>query len=151
MARVFGKVSPWLVLFFIFVLVFGALGLIVNADDPAPATVVGTKTLTLRDGLHFIGDGVTSSADSMYFAVADVFYTWELVTDTETIDPYLEFSPDGVIWSRVVLPSIKGAPDVGQITRTALYGNNFRFGFEMVTQTIDFTPTVKVTLKNLAP
>lgn len=137
------------VLLVLALVVAGLTALVVNADDPAPATVVGVKNVTLRDGLHYIGDAATRSEDTTYFAIADVFYTWEIITETDTINPYLEFSPDGVAWSRTLLPSIKGPPSTVQLTRTAIYGTRLRVGFDMVTDTIDYTPTVKVTLKNL--
>jgi hypothetical protein len=120
-------------------------------NEPSPATVVGTKTLTLRTA-KFADDGATRAVDSQYYGIADVFYTVDYThtaPTAKTIVPSLQFSPDGVVWANRTLPSItSGTSPTMAMTRTALYGTFFRMRFA-VTSPINYTPTVKVVFKNL--
>lgn len=119
-------------------------------NEPSPATVVGTKTLTLRTAT-FADDGATQMVDSQFYGIADVFYTVEMThtAPTKTVIPSLQFSPDGVVWADRTLPGIAGSSSPTMaMTRTALYGTFFRVRFA-VTNPINYTPTVKVVFKNL--
>ena len=124
----------------------GALFSTAFAADPAPQTVVGTKTVTLREA-HLKGAATTAEQDVTNYGISDVFIDMVVITNTQKITPTIQASPDGGTWFDVVsLTAI--LTNTATFTRVANYGNWLRVSFAVSDTTRFYTPTVKVVLKN---